>query len=203
MNDNLIRSRSRGSGRTADCALDVVMACEDFSAGMHALCTFDRIFPVLEKEVPLGAQSIWKFDMLSIATLREISAQEAAAADLIIIALHASGNLTNIVTSWVEMWLEYRGQRPGALALLLDDTTTDAAGVVPVEAWLKEHAAGAGMEFFVHKVPGRRDFDDLDLATDPEKRARTFATFRETLFTEAVEKFRDWSAGGVNRGFDV
>src|SRR5579862_8010593 len=121
MNADSLNLADNGSDLTARCAMNVVMACQDYSAGMHALCLFDSIFADPDNNVPRGTQSIWRFDMMGIATLREIAAQEAAAADLVIVSMHAPENLADTVKTWIATWTERRDHRPGALVLLLDD----------------------------------------------------------------------------------
>ena len=180
---------------TASGNLNVVMACHDYSAGMHALCLFDRLFYRPESKIPPGAQSIWKFDMLGIAALREIAVQEGAAADLVIISTHASEGLPNAVKIWMNAWTERHNGRPGALVLILDDFVHHVLNPSSVEFFVQERAKRAGMTFVVHKSDGRHAFEDFERAANPEKRARTFANFRENLLAGAVEQFHQWSAG--------
>ncbi len=162
------------------------MACEDYSAGMHALGVFDRVFPSQDKKISRGTQSIWKFDMLSVATLREICAQEAAAADLIIISKHGAGPLDATISGWIRKWMAQRSQKAGALVLLLDDLSGNLSAAFPVEALLKECAGRAGMEFFSHKVCGRPVLDDFGPSGRADKKAGMFATYCEDLFAVAL-----------------
>ena len=72
------------SGQEKGRALEVVLACEDFAAGMHALCAFDRHFPANDSKQSPGAQSVWKFELLGITSLREVATAEAAALQMVI-----------------------------------------------------------------------------------------------------------------------
>jgi hypothetical protein len=194
MSDDLSRLAADTSHFSGRYALNVLMACEDYSAGMHALGVFDRIFPSPDKKISRGAQSIWKFDMLGIATLREISAREAAAADLIIISMHGAGLLDATIKSWFRKWMAQRAERTGALVLLLDDIGGNPPAVFPVEALLKGCAARAGMEFFSHKVGDRCAFGDFEPLASAGKKAGIFATFREDLFGLTLGQVRGTSA---------
>ncbi len=184
-------------------SLSVVLACEDYSAGMHALWIFDGIFSAHDKKLADGAQSIWKFDLLSISSLRKIAAEEAAAADLIIVSAHSPGNLADTVREWIEMGLAQRTHRPGALALLLDETGDGKFDQFPVAAWLNERATQAGMEFFAHKASGRMAFDDSELAMDFEKTAQTLAALRNDLSLMFGRQFKETLSGAAKALFEV
>jgi hypothetical protein len=179
--DKLEVMEGRIAGRSP---LNVVLACEDFSAGMHALGTFDKIFSTQGKKIRTNAQSVWKFDLLGVTALQEIAAEEAASADLIIISMHGPGILTETVRSWIELWMESREHEPGVLVLLLDDADADGSREYPVEAHLKACAERAGMEFLSHKTSGRRALDDFELALCNSNRAQIFKILEQGLFAE-------------------
>src|SRR5580692_13098432 len=86
------------SGLRSGGPLAVVLACEDFASGMHALCAFDPLFTDSNSGHPSGGQgvwkSIWKFELLEIASLRKAAEAEAAAAQLVVLSAHAPGELS-------------------------------------------------------------------------------------------------------------
>jgi hypothetical protein len=171
-----------------DRALGVVLACEDFASGMHALGTFDKLFPVGDSGRLPDAQnkwkSVWKFELFEITCLRDDAAAESAGAQMVIISAHAPGELPPAVKRWFETWIKNRTTDGGTLVLLLDDVGADMHHPFPVEAYLEEHAADAGMKFFAQKAAGRHAFYDLNLAMAAQKIPEALKGLRETLFME-------------------
>jgi hypothetical protein len=142
--------------------LNVVLAYEDFSTGMHALRTFDHLFLGRHQAPQLNMQNVWKFDLLGIKKLREIAVSEAVHADMVIISAHGSGDLPADVKRWIEGWVGERQPGPGAFVILLDDTDRDASGQLAVEAYLEDCAAQAGMDYFIQKIAGRNVLEKPD-----------------------------------------
>jgi hypothetical protein len=169
-------------------ALDVVLACEDFAAGMHALGTFDKLFPVGDSgRLPDSHsewKSVWKFELLEITCLRDAAIAESAGAQMVIISAHAPGKLPSAVRCWFETWIKNLTTDGGALVLLMDDVGADVHHRFPVEAYLEKHAADAGMKYSTHKAAGRHAFYDLNLAMAAQKIPETLKGLRETLFNE-------------------
>jgi hypothetical protein len=172
------------SGQEKGRALDVVLACEDFTTGMHALCAFDELFPANDSKPAPGAQSVWKFELLGITSLREVAAAEAAGAQMVIISAHAPAELPATVKSWVENWTKDRRTKGGAVMLLLDDAGDDTSQRLPVEAYLENRATDAGMEFTVHKAAGRHALHGLNLAMAAQKIPETLNGLKGLLLVE-------------------
>jgi hypothetical protein len=80
--------------------------------------------------------------------LRDQAAREAAAADLIILSLHGHDKLQADAREWLDRWLDYKANRPYALAVLLDPGTTNAGPDHPVVAHVKRIAAAAAADLF-------------------------------------------------------
>jgi hypothetical protein len=171
-----------------DRALDVVLACEDFAAGMHALGTFDKLFPVGDSGgLPNSDskwKSVWKFELLEITCLRDDAATESAGAQMVIISAHAPGELPPAVRRWFEAWIKNRTTDGGTLVLLMDDAGADIHHRFPVEAYLEKHAASAGMKYSTHKAAGRHAFYDLNAAMAEQKIPEALKGLREMLFVE-------------------
>ena len=85
------------------------------------------------------------FDGLPTSPLRAIAAREAAAADLVIVALHHAETLPNEVKSWIELWLKQRGKRPAVLLALFDPLYQGTSS--SMQACLREVARRGHMEF--------------------------------------------------------
>jgi hypothetical protein len=170
-----------GSRRTARLSLDVVLAYEDFAAGMHGLRTFDGLFLDGEPGNPGGKRSIWKFNLLEVASLAKAAVTDAATADMIIIAAHGPGELAPAAKRWVQAWMRARKTGPGALVLLLDGAGVDDSINLPVEDYLKACAGRAGMQFFVQKLCGRHAFDDYQAKPHSGRIRNLFAEVRQIM----------------------
>jgi hypothetical protein len=137
--------------------LNVVLAFEDFQAGVHGFHTCRDLFEAVDQELSFGFRNAWKFDFLRNARLREKAIGEAICADMVVIAAHAPGSLPPAAKWWLETTLEQREGDPGALVLLLDEVPEDAgAGALPIEAYLAECARNSGMELFIKRAASRR-----------------------------------------------
>ena len=97
-------------------------------------------------------EHVWLFNMLRLRELREIAAEEASEADLIIISAHDAEDLPEGVKSWIDLWLRQKGARKPVLLALLDP---DQEGTPrAVEAYLQETARQGGMELLVEPRGG-------------------------------------------------
>jgi hypothetical protein len=92
-------------------------------------------------------EHVWLLSTLRFRELQEIAAEEASAADLIIISFHDAASLPDEVKGWINLWLRQRGTRKAVLLALLDPADEEAPGAV--EAYLQEVARKGGMEFLV------------------------------------------------------
>lgn len=134
----------------------VVIACADSSAAAPACEVLELIEENLTDEGRLFYQW-WNFEVLTIHSLRELAAAEAAMADIIIIGLHEGQGLPQEVSDWMKQWLGLRKNRPGALVALLDSylKTTDASQ--EILSHLKQAAAFGHMDFFATRAKEERD----------------------------------------------
>jgi hypothetical protein len=92
-------------------------------------------------------EHVWLFSTFRLRELREIAAEEASAADVVIISVHDAEGLPEEVKSWIDLWLQLKGTRPGLLVALLDEAHEGVRGTI--EAYLQEIAQRAGLEFLV------------------------------------------------------
>jgi hypothetical protein len=151
-------------------SVNVIVAYEDFSTGNHALNIFERLFPGLGQPPLFSTHNVWKFDLLEIAKFREIAAREAAAADIILISAHGPGELPTTVKRWMELWITQRHSDPGALVVLLDGIKKPGLEDLRAEAYLRDCAIRAGMDFFIQREKQRqkRSKDDPRLNLEKE-----------------------------------
>lgn len=154
----------------------VVIACADSSTVAPACEVLELIEEILTDEGRLFYQW-WNFEVLTVNSLRELAAAEAATADIIIIGLHEGQGLPQEATDWMKQWLGLRKNRPGALVALLDSDlkTTDASqGIL---AHLKQAAAFGHMDFFATRAKDERDSGVVRWAREA---ARHFVLARKT-----------------------
>jgi hypothetical protein len=145
-------------GQMDGTALNVAVAYEDFSAGVHAMRTFGGLFGDAERQLKFDMRNAWKFDFLRIAELREAAIAETVRADLIIVSMHAARELPATVKWWIETALAQREGDPGALVLLHDGHRLNGAKHPPAaEAYLTQCAQKAGLDFFVKRAGGENE----------------------------------------------
>jgi len=106
---------------------DVVIAYEDYATGAHAKQTYDHLLHTFGGHCRMG-HTMWCFDALRIGELRQSAAEEAAQANLILIAVWNRSDLPATVKFWIEQWLEHKTARLGALAALIENDPAGSAG---------------------------------------------------------------------------
>src|ERR1043166_8014683 len=84
----------------AEPVFNVVIAYEDFDTGKHAKETYDFLVSNLGHECRFANQ-MWKFDVLGIPKLREMTAKDALTADIIIVSCHGTHDLSPEVKAWI------------------------------------------------------------------------------------------------------
>jgi hypothetical protein len=97
-------------------------------------------------------EHVWLFSTFRLRELQEIAAEEASAADLIIISVHPAESLPDEVKHWIELWLSQKGTRDAVLLALLDPPHEGASH--SMETYLQDIARRGGMEFLVQSGEG-------------------------------------------------
>jgi hypothetical protein len=130
----------------ANPGFDVVTAYEDFETGKHAKETYDFLVQKLGHDFQFTNQ-MWKFDVLSIPKLCELAAQDAATAEIILIASHGTSELPSHVKKWFELWLAQKF-KPLALVVLFDCAPEEIWNTRATREYLANIARRGQMEFF-------------------------------------------------------
>jgi hypothetical protein len=125
----------------------VVTVYEDFRTARQAKQAYEFLAANLTHEWQVTSQ-MWKFDLLRIPELRELAAEDALRADLIIVSCNGDRELPADVRAWIEMSL---GSRTDAVALvaLLDCPPGQAERAQVTQAYLERIAQRAHLEFFI------------------------------------------------------
>ena len=92
-------------------------------------------------------KQMWLCSELRLPQLRAVAADEAARADLIIVSARPAESLPDEVTSWIELWLKRKRNRPKVLLGLFDPPYRGVSS--SLQAYLKEIARRGGLEFLV------------------------------------------------------
>jgi hypothetical protein len=173
---------------------NVVIAYEDFDTGKHAKKTYDFLVENLGRECQFTNQ-MWKFDVLSIPKLREMAANDAVMADIIIISCHGSDELPEPVQAWIESWMAEKGSA-NALVALFDCPHEDFLKTRRIRNYLAEVAEKAGMEFFAQPDdwPGHRNKEGPSpFRRDSDLNGRTISTLAGVL-----QQDRSFPRWGIN-----
>jgi len=144
-------------GRANGAPLNVAIAFEDFSAGVHVQRTFQGLFDADRRPLQFDMRNAWKFDFLRLTELREAAIAETVRADLIIVSMHAAKELPATVKWWMETALERREGDPGALVLLYKGNCQDGSNPSAAETYLRRCARKGGLDFFVKRAGIRHD----------------------------------------------
>ncbi len=94
----------------------------------------------------------WNFEVLTIASLREMAAEEAATADMILLDLQGGRELPQEVIEWLNRWLALRNDRPGVLAALLNPAIKKPDASQEIILQLKQVAARGHMDFIASRA---------------------------------------------------
>jgi hypothetical protein len=90
-------------------------------------------------------QHVWLFNTFRMRELQEIAAEEAAVADLIVVAAHHAASLPDEVKGWIDLWLRQKGTHPAVLLALLDPVYEGTSSAI--RSYLREVARRGQMEF--------------------------------------------------------
>jgi hypothetical protein len=135
----------------AKAAFRVMMAYDDFTSGKRAMAICNFLACQLGGGVELRS-SMWKFDVLRSARLNQIALDEAAEADVIIVANARSAGLPEQVQKWVAEWVPRKRGQAAALVALVDFTGEDKDQSALTYAFLKGAAIDAQIDFLAQEI---------------------------------------------------
>ena len=137
--------------RRAIPAFKVVVAYEDFATGLEAKRACDFVSASFTHEWTVLSQ-MWKFELLGVAELRQLAAQAATMANLIIVACHGDRELPADVKTWIETWRASKGDAVGLIGLF-DCPPGQAKPACVTQAYLEHVAQKSHMDFLAAQVP--------------------------------------------------
>src|SRR6267142_2760014 len=129
----------------------VVIAYEDLHAGKNARRTYDHIAHELGYDCQF-INEMWNFDVLALPRLREMAANDACQADMIIIACHGDKPLRDSVKAWIEVWMT---EEVNAITLvaLFDSASLSSSASHEIREYLAQAAGRCNIEFFAQTDP--------------------------------------------------
>jgi hypothetical protein len=122
------------------------VAHEDSETAQHAHSVCDYMVERLGPRCRFTGQ-MWGFDVLRIPESRELAARGAAAADVVMVSSHGTGDLPGEVKAWIELWLRDKADHQTLLALF-DCPRTEADQYWPIHEYLAGVAQRAQIPFF-------------------------------------------------------
>src|SRR5436309_2195538 len=130
-----------GSRRTS-AQLNVVIAYADFSSATLAKQILADSLRVLSSHFVVKT-TLWKFDLLNLAALREIATQDATEAQIVIIAADKEYGLSDGAKAWVESCLTNPAVKDVAFVALMKDEQTEYS-YNPLRSGSLSRAGGEG-----------------------------------------------------------
>ena len=131
--------------------LAVLATFEDSVTGMRVKEFCQGLSRKLGQQCEI-VEHVWLFSTFRLRELREIAAEEASEADLIVISVHQEEGLPEEVQGWIKLWLRRKGSRQTVLVALLDPPYEGASRAT--EAYLQEVARRGRLKLVVESGDG-------------------------------------------------
>lgn len=124
----------------------VVVAYEDCGAEKRARIACQQILQAAHLDGELSLDR-WKFEMFKLRAMRDAAVEEAAGADLLMMALHDGSMLPAGVQAWIQSSLLH-SRRPKSLVVLLGPDSENLAAHPQIANRLKALAAQLRVPFW-------------------------------------------------------
>jgi len=131
----------------ADDVLKAWVLYENAAIGNRALMLLHRVAGGIEGTGRMLC-ALLRLDCLADGKLSKALAQEAQAADIIVVATHDGRELPHAFKDWISLWISAKAGRPAALAVVLDVNENQRGGRRGVAFQLAEVARLGGLDFF-------------------------------------------------------
>jgi len=173
-------------------ALNIVTLFEDVATGKRGKQVYDYLSGHLGAEFEFNHQ-VWKLDVLSTPSLRELAARDAADADIVIVSVRGDRPLAPEVKSWLDVWIGQHGT-PIALVALFDPEYKHCEVALSIRHYLEDISKNGQMDFFSESEPPLAHAA-LDL---PQRRFDYDDSFGETILTEETPHDTTFPRWGIN-----
>jgi len=127
-----------------------VLVYEDFKTGTRAKAVCDHLLYQIEIAAKVTL-NLWRFDLLRDSELNQCAADEAAAADIVVLSAHGNTDLPAEVNAWLARWLAHKnGNGHSALILSLDQYRHEWSSEARILASLRTMVESAGVDLIPH-----------------------------------------------------
>jgi hypothetical protein len=130
---------------------NVLIVYEDMACGVEAM----RLYQHLSRSRNPGFDfnfDMWRFDVLDLAQINDLAAEQAVRADLVIVSV-CGGAVPHNFTTWVKCWMgKFRGAENGAIVVLYGGNLKEARNASLVVAVLRSAADMNGRQFFAEQT---------------------------------------------------
>src|SRR5438874_10084519 len=124
--------------------LNIITLFEDVTTGKRGKQVYDYLESHLGGDFEFNHQ-VWKLDVLSTPSLRELAAKDVAAADILIMSVRGDRQLLPEVKSWLDVWVGQRGS-PIALVALFDPNFKHSESAIEIKTYLEEVSRSGQMD---------------------------------------------------------
>jgi hypothetical protein len=143
--------------------LYALAVAEDIATHHRAIAACRELTTLLGHDCEV-IRHVWLLSELRFPELKAIAADEAFAADLIILSIHRDTELPDEIREWVDLWLERTRARPAVVLALLDDAFDQDDPSKPMHPYLEEVARKGNLEILFQSEDLAGDSDFLELA---------------------------------------
>jgi hypothetical protein len=168
-----------------------VIGYEDFGTGQRAMKSCKQLMDRLGDQFQY-LTSFWKFDLLRVPKLKDLAAQEASEADVLILSVHGPGELQPAVKSWLSALPRKQQGCTKALVALVDDADDSSTDQNHIADYLRQAAEKAGLDFVLHQYHVEQS--DAISTNTARTRAEAASAIRKEMLQEQT-MLRDW---GIN-----
>jgi hypothetical protein len=107
--------------------LKAFLLYEDRATGLYAKESLDRFAHRVDFDLEYRLD-VCRFDLLEDSNVRVSTAEQAAEADIVVLALRSGHDVPAGPRDWFNHWLRLKGDRTCALVILICDAPTSVAG---------------------------------------------------------------------------
>jgi hypothetical protein len=132
---------------------NVAIIYEDSAAGKRAKHFYDRMIRELVDECDFSLE-LWNFRVLAVPEIGNSAAKAAAQADIVILSMHRTAQLSVQIRDWIERWSGLIIDNKSALVALLDQPGMKRGTVASTLDYLRKVADRKGISFYTHTTFG-------------------------------------------------
>ena len=173
--------------------LNIITFFEDVTTGKRGKQVYDYLAGHLGGEFEFNHQ-VWKLDVLSTPSLRELAAKDASEADIVIVSTRGDRELAPEVKSWLDVWIGQHGT-PIALVALFDPEHKNSETAQTIRHYLEEISKTGQMDFFSESEP-QLGKAIIDLGA--QRRFDFDNAFQESILTEETSNDPVFPRWGIN-----